>query len=431
MGEGFIVRRGGGGQQTVKPIYNSLTEVGFTSLTLSVTNDSNSIATLYYSVVNTEPAPAQAGTFDTEFAGKETKNITITGLTSGTTYTVYIKAAAVGEFPSETVIVPNLTTTNSMTATGGTITEINVTNSPTKRYRVHTFTSNGTFAVTQLSNTASLNAVQYLIVGGAGSGGGALGAGGGAGGLVHNLNSAGLGVTVQNYSVTIGAGATGSTSASKFNGANTTALGITGLGGGGASSLLTQRNLGITTGNNGGSGGGCGASDSPGGLAGTATQPSSQWGGFGNKGGDQIGGGGQTHAGGGGGGANGVGTNATSSTNGGPGGAGLQVNIDGNNHYWAGGGGGARYQGGAGGAGGIGGGGGGATDSNNGPGTGGAGGGSARNSGGTGGNTTSSAGGNAGENTGSGGGGATWSAGRGGNGGSGIVIIRYEIAPTT
>jgi hypothetical protein len=235
MGEGFIVRRGGGGQQTVKPIYNSLTEVSFTSLTLSVTNDSNSIATLYYSVVNTEPAPDEAGTFDTEFQGKETKDITITGLTAGTTYTVYIKAIAIGEFPSETVIVPNLTTTNSMTATGGTITEINITNSPTKRYRLHTFTGNGTFAVTQLSNTASLNQIDYLIVGGGGGGGATIGGGGGSGGLVFFQNQS---IAIESLGVTIGGGGLGGSSYNSsnqagLNGANSTFRGKTARGGGG------------------------------------------------------------------------------------------------------------------------------------------------------------------------------------------------------
>jgi hypothetical protein len=168
MGEGFITRRGGGGQQTTKPIYNSF-EASFTSLTLSVTNDSNSVAPIYYSVVNTEPGPDQTNTFETEFQGKETKNITITGLTAGTTYTVYLKAIAIGEFPSETVSVPNLTTGVAMSATGGTTLEYN---SGGKRYKSHTFTSNGTFTVTQLSNIGgTFNQLQYLVVAGGGGGG--------------------------------------------------------------------------------------------------------------------------------------------------------------------------------------------------------------------------------------------------------------------
>jgi hypothetical protein len=423
MGEGFIVRRGGGGQQTVKPIYNSLTEAGFTSLTLSVTNDSNSIATLYYSVVNNEPAPDQANTFDTEFAGKETKDITITGLTSGTTYTVYIKAIVIGEFPSETVIVPNLTTGSPIVATGGTITNYS---SGGTDYRVHTFTSNGTFAVTSVPNLTGYNGINYLIVGGGGAGGNGMGAGGGAGGLVHNLNSSLFPITASNYTITIGAGASGTTSDIRVNGVNTTAFGITGLGGGGANSLQMQRRQGITTANTGGSGGGNGATDPGGFRAGAvATQPTSQWGGFGNNGGGSQGNQ-QNYPGGGGGGAGGVGaTPPTGTSPGGVGGAGLQVNIDGNNYFWAGGGGGNGYTTNNAGNGGIGGGGGGSCETGRTPGVGG---GSARNVGQNGVAVVGTAnGGNGGANTGAGGGGAGWDAGRGGNGGSGIVIIRYVV----
>jgi hypothetical protein len=264
MGKGYIVRRGGGGQQTVKPIYNSVTEVSFTSLTLSVTNDSNSIATLYYSVVNTDPAPAQAGTFATEFAGKETKDITITGLTGGTTYTVYIKAAAVGEFPSEIVIVPNLTTGVPLTATGGTL---NTYTSGGKNYRSHTFTGNGTFQVTQLSNMSStFNQVDYLIIaggggGGSSSGGNGGGGGGGAGGYRTTNGTSGrnssaeskITVTAQSYSIVVGGGGSGVSGLNGANGGNSTALGITSTGGGGGS-----HGKGNGSANSGGSGGGGG-----------------------------------------------------------------------------------------------------------------------------------------------------------------------------
>jgi hypothetical protein len=166
MGEGFIVRRGGGGQQTVKPIYNSLTSVDFTSLTLNVTNDSNSIATLYYSVVEPEPGPTTPDTFDTEFAGKETKDITITDLTEGTTYTVYLKAIAVGEFPSETVIVPGLLTAtiaptiNFVSTTDSSITFTLTNNSSLTKDITYGLTTPPTTTTIGLSsNTTSANQI--------------------------------------------------------------------------------------------------------------------------------------------------------------------------------------------------------------------------------------------------------------------------------
>jgi hypothetical protein len=418
MGEGFIVRRGGGGQQTVKPIYNSLTEVGFTSLTLNVTNDSGSIATLYYSVVNTEPAPNQVGTFETEFAGKETKNITITGLTSGTTYTVYIKAAAVGEFPSETVSVPNLTTGVAMNATGGTIEEYNLTNSPTKRYRSHTFTGNGTFQVTQLSNMGStFNQVDYLIVAGGGGGGSTIGGGGGAGGYRTTVGLTGgnaaaepkVSVTTTSYSIVVGAGGGGAAGSSSNRGVqaalglNSSALNITSIGGGnGASYDRVAR-----TGGSGG-GGASAASTGVSGLAGTAGQGFGGGNGVSNVGAGSVGAGG--------GGAAGAGPNG--STNNGSTGAGAGIartNIIRNGSTavaYAGGGNGGGHSNGA--------------------------------LGGKGGpqltvpwqNTGNPDGSNGTVNTGSGGGGGSYNGNQsptdrpGGAGGSGIVVIRYEIAPS-
>jgi hypothetical protein len=424
MGEGFIVRRGGGGQQTVKPIYNSLTEVDFTSLTLSVTNDSGSIATLYYSVVNNEPAPDQADTFDTEFVGKETKDITITGLTSGTTYTVYLKAIAIGEFPSETIIVPDLTTGVAITATGGTIEEFNLND---KRYKRHIFTGNGTFTVTQLSNLSStFNEADYLIVAGGGGGSGRHGGGGGGGGYIFGNRS----LLQQSYSIGVGNGGTGVEGMNRgTNGGNSSFAGET-ANGGGTGGVYRDSNLG---GNLAGVAGGCGggggynsagASSNQGAVAnGTAF-------GFAGANGSSS----SVVSGGGG----GAGAAAVfNSTNGGNGGPGRQW-ID--NFYYCGGGGGSSWSSGKAGDGGIGGGGGANRADGGGGSSVGKGGGSALYVGANGIYVTNNGvirkAGNGGANTGGGGGGGEQSGyqsyrGTGGNGGSGIVIIQYEIAPTT
>jgi hypothetical protein len=51
-------------------------------------------------------------------------------------------------------------------------------------FKIHTFTSNGTFSVTNAGNVAGSNSVDYLVIAGGGGGGGSnySGAGGGAGG---------------------------------------------------------------------------------------------------------------------------------------------------------------------------------------------------------------------------------------------------------
>jgi hypothetical protein len=284
-----------------------------------------------------------------------------------------------------------------VTATGGTIT-------CSGDYKIHTFTSPGTFTVSAVGNPLGSTTLEYLVVAGGGAGGRDQAGGGGAGGLKNNFPSpatGGLAVTATGYPVTIGAGgarpATPSSpgergSSTSFAGSTT----ITSAGGGGGSG---NGNPGACT--PGGSGGG-GDSCTSGGTGNTpvATPAQGTNGGSGNAnyGG---GGGGATVAGGNGGNpAGGTGGNGTGfptafvNTNGQPSG-GLQ--------YFAGGGGGSAHAGGSHGTGGLGG-------------------------GGQGGGTTTPQPTTAGAvNQGGGGGGCGNNAFTCGSGGSGIVIIRYKF----
>lgn len=407
MGKGYIVRRGGGGEQVTKPIFNSVVSAGFTSITVNIENDDNSEAILYYSVVNADPVPNQANTFSVTLAGRTADDVTITGLTANSSYVLYIKAFALGKFPSDIVIVTGQLQTNSpIVATGGTITTYS---SGGTDYKVHTFLSNGTFAVTNAS-ISPYNQLEFLIVGGGGAGGGRyMGGGGGAGGYLSSVtgelsggNSAALpkvAATVANHSVVVGGGGTGRSDGIRGDqGISSSALGYTALGGSGGGSWDQSQKA---AGSNGGSGGG-----HSGYLAST---PSNGTAGQGFRGAA-----GQIYGGGGGGGAGAVG-NAGNSGEGGTGGIGRQSAIrNGSLVYYAGGGGGGDYTGTGTNAGGLGGGGFGAAGPSN------------------------SSGGNPGPgtaNTGGGGGGCNGyndtTAGRtSGAGGSGIVIIRYVVGGT-
>ena len=82
-------------------------------------------------------------------------------------------------------------------ATGGNITTI-VSGGAT--YKVHTFTSSGTFTVTGGNGTAEV----LIVAGGGGGGGGASingGGGGGAGGLIYNSS---VTISSQEYSIVVG-----------------------------------------------------------------------------------------------------------------------------------------------------------------------------------------------------------------------------------
>ena len=317
-----------------------------------------------------------------------------------------------------------------VTATGGTITTI-------ADYKVHTFTGPGALCVSSAGNSLGSNTVDYLIVAGGGGAGGHVSAGGGAGGArMSSGTGAGsytasplgacvsaLPVSVQPYSIAVGAGGAGVASYSNQTnpGSVSTFSSITSTGGGGSGTYS------IAAGN-GGSGGGAPANANGGnptsqiGVGNTppVSPPQGNSGGQGCQPGPAAGAGG---------GASAVGVNATSSK-GGVGGAGIQNNICGNNYYWSGGAGGSAGSnpghGVSGGCGGIGGGGGASIQGSGSPGSGG---GSAINNGAAGGGPTGGGGtgGSGGTNSGGAGGGGAHPGGNGGAGGSGIVIIRYKF----
>ncbi|HOX96668.1 MAG TPA: hypothetical protein PLI45_04805 [Candidatus Woesebacteria bacterium] len=176
---------------------------------------------------------------------------------------------------------------SEITGTGGTISNVGV-------YKVHSFTTDGTFTPAFVGN------VEALVVAGGGAGGvGTNSGGGGGGGLIYDSSHA---VTATGYSITVGNG--GQTASA--NGGNSVFNTLSAIGGGGGGSPGG-------TGKDGGSGGGGSANGT--GLAG----------GSGTTGQGNAGGAGSGWYAGGGGGAGGVGTSAGSGT----GGAGLNYSVSG------------------------------------------------------------------------------------------------------
>ena len=204
-------------------------------------------------------------------------------------------------------------------ATGGTVTDITQDG---VNYRVHTFTSVGTstFAVTRSGP------VEYLIVAGGGSGGGnnRNGGGGGAGGLLTGITT----VTAQPYTITVGDGGqalgVNQRSAPGISGDNSSAFGLTAIGGGHGGSWVSQLPA------SGGSGGGGGSHTGTTVVGGTGTP------GQGNSGGtNAVGSDGRS--GGGGGGAGSPGPDAVFDQ-GANGGIGISTSISGTATFYAGGG---------------------------------------------------------------------------------------------
>jgi hypothetical protein len=299
-------------------------------------------------------------------------------------------------------------------ATGGTIATV-CTN-----FKVHTFTSPGTFTVTCAGNACGSNTVDYLVVAGGGGGGGASGhgGGGGAGGYRESPGAASgcysvsplgtspavaLPVTATGFPITVGAAGAAASPSSPgvpgVQGGTSTFSTISSAGGGGGQTPGPQ-NAG-----DGGSGGGAGGPDPSSNKRGDGNTPSvspPQ----GNNGGPSAYAS-PNYGGGGGGGAGAAGTAGTS-TAGGPGGNGVASSITGAPVTRAGGGGGSSYEGG-------------------GPNAGGSGGGGVGTIGGPSPNQANATVGTI--NTGGGGGGGESGVPSPGgkNGGSGIVVIRYKF----
>ena len=288
-----------------------------------------------------------------------------------------------------------------MNATGGTITDIG-------GYRIHMFTSDGTFTL------ISGGDVDYLVVAGGGGGGSDAGGGGGAGGMLTGTIPS---LTPGSYTITRGGGGSGASGGDSpsvpsdnassgsdsviINPNGTDVIRATGGGLGGIGQSRASGNQTIQNGGSGGGGGGTYPSANNGGNGGTGIS------GQGNDGSRGLY---NTETGGGGGGAGGPPPNSvrtgTALGTGQDGGPGRQSDISGTPTYYAGGGGGGGWSSSqyVDGFGGIGGGGGGGAG---------------------GGGKTQTSGQNGTVNTGGGGGGGNQN--NGGAGGPGIVIIRYLI----
>jgi len=218
--------------------------------------------------------------------------------------------------------VADLENVGFIQATGGTVTT-------QTNHKVHAFTGDGCFVISQVgfggTPCAEATQVEYLVVAGGGAGGNGNGGGGGGGGF---RMATGFTISAQTYPITVGAGGAAAPESftacsgavpSGSRGSNSVFSTITSAGGGGAGGGLNPGagNDGLT----GGSGGGGGTNNGCGGAGNTPPVSPSQ----GNPGGDAGGPGSGIpfQGGGGGGGAATAGTSMTPSPQtAGPGGAG-------------------------------------------------------------------------------------------------------------
>jgi len=290
-------------------------------------------------------------------------------------------------------------------ATGGSVTTCG-------DFKIHTFTSDGTFTVSDIAAICAptRNNVSYLVVAGGGGGGSNHSGGGGGGGfrefraplesysvspLDGNPGGTSITVTAQAYPITVGGGGSGApVPGTSCAGSNSVFSTVTSAGGG----TGAKENNG--PGGDGGSGGG-GTYNPARNAGGSGNTPpvSPPQGNDGGVGAPQA----APYHGGGGGGATAAGAAYNSSN--GKGGNGATTSVSGSSTSYAGGGGGGgtSYSQPAGGAGGTGG-------------------------GGAGTSSPSCAGTDGTANTGGGGGGGYAVPGSaGGSGGSGVVIIRYKF----
>src|SRR6056300_1493761 len=299
--------------------------------------------------------------------------------------------------------VADLEATAFISATGGTVTT-------SGDYKIHTFTGDGCFVVSQTGGGAGPSVVDYMVVAGGGSGGnGGMKGGGGAGGYRESSGNSGpytasplatpTGITVSatTYPVTVGGGGAISPRPQGVQGSNSIFSTITSAGGGGGANGCNPAPPAASGGS-----GGAGTFTTASGSGNTPPVSPPQ----GNPGTPGLAY--PQYSSGGGGGAGAAGSPASPGNVSGPGGAGTTSSINGSPVTRAGGGGGGVYAPPVGGT----------------PGSGGPGG------GGNGANGTVK-GGDGGANAGGGGGGSgstpTVLQFNGSSGGKGIVIIRYKF----
>lgn len=158
------------------------------------------------------------------------------------TYTLYnvsnTSTKALRNLLTNSYYKQNTASAGGFSATGGTITDVG-------GYRIHTFTTSGTFTVT------GTGTVDVLVVAGGGGAGYSRGGGGGAGGVIV---SPGFSVSSGAISVTVGAGgADNSSGGNGNNGSNSVFSTLTAIGGGGGAGASGTSEV---AGNSGGSGGG-------------------------------------------------------------------------------------------------------------------------------------------------------------------------------
>jgi len=248
-----------------------------------------------------------------------------------------------------------------ITATGGTVTT-------SGDFKIHSFTGDSNFVVSQLGNTGIpatyRDKVDYLVVAGGASGGarnpGNSNGGGGGGGFRESCGSVGgcytaspikkacgaITITAQTYPITVGGGGAAvnqSPSHAQGNdGSNSVFSTITSAGGGGGGG--GGNNVPITNGRPGGSGGGAGGGIPSGITGGTGNTPpvSPAQGTNGGVGGNTPNGNGPA---GGGGGATEVGQAAVNCSTSGRGGAGATTSISASPLGYGGGGGGSKTSG--------------------------------------------------------------------------------------
>jgi hypothetical protein len=325
----------------------------------------------------------------------------------------------------------NVRASEFILATGGTVTTCG-------DFKIHTFTSPGTFCVSAISGTAPRNVVDYLVVAGGGGAGATpsnAGGGGGGGGMRFYANTTcnpqpacnpasprnnfpsgtSVSITATSFPITVGGGGAGGVSAATPNpvavgttGSNSIFSTITSAGGGGGGHGAPSCDPNINGLNGGSGGGGAGGNNtSTGGTGNTPPVSPSQ----GTNGAGKAIPTSPDHSASGGGGFMVAGSPAPSGSVSGDGGAGGGLTGFGSGNgqcsscvqYFAGGGGGGRNP---------------ATQPLNASGGIGGGGGPQGSAGDTGGAGTA--------NTGGGGGGGKGPNGDGGAGGSGIVVIRYK-----
>lgn len=159
-----------------------------------------SVVNLSWPLAGGSPSYYEINVDDSIINAGNVTSYTVTGLTIGQNYNFKVRPVYADGSTGGWSYFKNRGPNGFNNASGGTVSTVNNYNGTGETWKVHVFTSNGTFSVT---DSPGINSFRALVVGGGGGGGSGTNGGGGGAGQVLDTT---INLSNGNFTVTVGSG---------------------------------------------------------------------------------------------------------------------------------------------------------------------------------------------------------------------------------